>query len=53
VAGYDEHLSVVTRQSIPVLLDAANIRAGARVLDVATNAGSRVALDLIVMLSIL
>jgi SAM-dependent methyltransferase len=39
VAGYDEHLSVVTTQSIPVLLEAAGIRAGARVLDVATGAG--------------
>lgn len=39
VAGYDEHLSVVTTQSIPVLLEAAGVRAGARVLDVATGAG--------------
>jgi ubiquinone/menaquinone biosynthesis C-methylase UbiE len=39
VAGYDEHLSVVTIQSIAALLDGAAIHAGSRVLDVATGAG--------------
>jgi len=39
VAKYDQHLSTVTTQSIPALLDAAGIRAGSRVLDVATGAG--------------
>lgn len=39
VAGYDQHLSVVTGQSIGALLDAATVRAGSRVLDVATGAG--------------
>jgi SAM-dependent methyltransferase len=39
VAGYDALLSGVTAQSIDALLDAANVRAGMRVLDVATGAG--------------
>jgi ubiquinone/menaquinone biosynthesis C-methylase UbiE len=39
VAHYDEHLSVVTTQSVDALLDAAGIREGSRVLDVATGAG--------------
>lgn len=39
VAGYDEHLSVVTIQSIPALLDAAGVQPASRVLDVATGAG--------------
>jgi len=39
VAGYDEYLSVVTTQSIPALLDGAGVRAGSRVLDVATGGG--------------
>jgi ubiquinone/menaquinone biosynthesis C-methylase UbiE len=39
VARYDEHLSIVTTQSIAVLLDSAAVRAGSRVLDVATGAG--------------
>ena len=39
VAGYDEHLSVVTTQSVPALLDAAGVHTGSRVLDVATGAG--------------
>ena len=39
VAGYDEHLSVVTTQSIDALLDAAAVAAGTRLLDVATGAG--------------
>lgn len=39
VANYHEHLSSVTTQSVDALLDAAGIRNGARVLDVATGAG--------------
>ena len=39
VARYDEHLSVVTTQSIPAVLDDADVHAGSRVLDVATGAG--------------
>jgi SAM-dependent methyltransferase len=39
VAGYDAQLSGVTAQSIDALLDAADVRAGMRVLDVATGAG--------------
>jgi ubiquinone/menaquinone biosynthesis C-methylase UbiE len=39
VAGYDEHLSTVTTQSIPALLDAAGVRGGSRILDVASGAG--------------
>ncbi|MEZ5650259.1 MAG: methyltransferase domain-containing protein [Burkholderiaceae bacterium] len=39
VAGYHNQLSVVTRQSISSLLDAANVRSGNHVLDVATGAG--------------
>jgi ubiquinone/menaquinone biosynthesis C-methylase UbiE len=39
VIGYDEHLSVVTRQSNLALLDAAGVHTGSRVLDVATGAG--------------
>jgi ubiquinone/menaquinone biosynthesis C-methylase UbiE len=39
VAGYDENLSCVTTQSIPALLDGAGVRAGSRVLDVATGGG--------------
>ncbi|WP_341677323.1 class I SAM-dependent methyltransferase [Niveibacterium sp. SC-1] len=38
-ADYDRNLSLVTRQSIDALLDAAAVSAGARVLDVATGAG--------------
>lgn len=39
VANYDEHLSGVTTQSVEALLDAAGVRDGVRVLDVATGAG--------------
>lgn len=39
VANYHEHLSGVTTQSVEALLDAAGIRSGSRVLDVATGAG--------------
>ena len=39
VANYHEHLSGVTTQSVEALLDAAGIRNGSRVLDVATGAG--------------
>lgn len=39
VANYHEHLSGVTTQSVDALLDAAGIRTGSRVLDVATGAG--------------
>jgi SAM-dependent methyltransferase len=39
VAGYDEHLSVVTTQSVEALLDDAGVHAGSHVLDVATGAG--------------
>lgn len=38
-AGYHKHFSSVTTQAIELLLDAARIRAGMRVLDVATGAG--------------
>ena len=38
-ASYDALLSTVTIQCIPALLDAAGVRAGADVLDVATGAG--------------
>jgi ubiquinone/menaquinone biosynthesis C-methylase UbiE len=39
VTKYHEHLSDVTTQSVEALLDAAGIRNGSRVLDVATGAG--------------
>ena len=39
VANYHEHLSGVTTQSVEALLDAAGVRSGSRVLDVATGAG--------------
>jgi len=39
VAKYHEHLSDVTTQSVEALLDAAGVRNGSRVLDVATGAG--------------
>lgn len=39
VAGYDALFSGVTTQSVDALLDAACVRAGMRVLDVATGAG--------------
>jgi SAM-dependent methyltransferase len=39
VAGYQNYLSPITTQAIEALLDAAAIRAGTRVLDVATGAG--------------
>ena len=39
VAKYHRHLSDLTNQSIDALLEAAAIRAGSRVLDVATGAG--------------
>lgn len=39
VARYDEHLSVVTVQSIAALLEGAVVHVGSRVLDVATGAG--------------
>jgi SAM-dependent methyltransferase len=39
VAKYHEHISSVTTQSVEALLDAAGIRSGSRVLDVATGAG--------------
>src|SRR5262249_22483272 len=39
VAKYHEHISSVTTQSVEALLDAADIRSGSRVLDVATGAG--------------
>ena len=39
VAKYHEHLSGVTTQSVEALLDAAGIRSGSRILDVATGAG--------------
>jgi SAM-dependent methyltransferase len=39
VASYDDHLALVTTQSIPALLDDAGVRAGSRVLDVATGGG--------------
>lgn len=39
VAKYHEHLSDLTNQSIDVLLEAAAIGSGSRVLDVATGAG--------------
>ncbi len=35
-SDYDEHLSTVTIQSVGALLDAAGVRQGRRVLDVAT-----------------
>lgn len=38
-AKYDDRLSRVTTQSVGALLDAAGVRAGSRVLDVATGAG--------------
>jgi ubiquinone/menaquinone biosynthesis C-methylase UbiE len=37
--GYHEHLSPVTTQAIGALLDAAGVRDGTRVVDVATGAG--------------
>jgi len=39
VAKYHEHISGVTTQSVEALLDAAGIRSGSRVLDIATGAG--------------
>jgi ubiquinone/menaquinone biosynthesis C-methylase UbiE len=39
VANYHDHLSGVTTQSVDALLDAAAIRNGSRVLDVATGGG--------------
>jgi ubiquinone/menaquinone biosynthesis C-methylase UbiE len=39
VVKYHEHLSAVTTQSTGALLDAAGVRKGSRVLDVATGAG--------------
>lgn len=39
VIKYHEHLSAVTTQSIGALLDAAGVREGSRLLDVATGAG--------------
>src|SRR6516164_7857736 len=39
VAKYHEHISGVTAQSVEALLDAAGIRSGSRILDVATGAG--------------
>ena len=39
VAKYHRHLSDLTNQSIDALLEAAAIRTGSRVLDVATGAG--------------
>lgn len=39
VAEYHEHLSGLTNQSVDALLEAAAIRSGSRVLDVATGAG--------------
>lgn len=39
VANYHEHLSGVTTQSLEALLDAAGVRGGSRVLDVASGAG--------------
>lgn len=39
VIKYHEHLSGVTTQSVDALLDAAGVRSGSRVLDVATGAG--------------
>lgn len=39
VASYEEHVSRVTTQSIEALLDDAGVRAGFRVLDLATGAG--------------
>ena len=39
VANYDEHLSGVTTQSVDALLEAAGVRGGSRLLDVATGAG--------------
>jgi len=39
VSKYHEHLSSVTTQSTGALLDAAGVRKGSRVLDVATGAG--------------
>ena len=38
-SDYDQHLSTVTIQSVGALLDAAGVRQGRRVLDVATGAG--------------
>lgn len=38
-SDYDEHLSTVIIQSVGALLDAAGVRQGRRVLDVATGAG--------------
>lgn len=38
-ASYDDHFSSLTAQSIDALLDGARVRAGSRVLDVATGAG--------------
>lgn len=39
VAGYHEHMSGITTQSVDDLLDAAGVGKGSRVLDVATGAG--------------
>jgi len=38
-ASYDHHLASLTTQSLQPLLDAARVKAGSRVLDVATGAG--------------
>jgi SAM-dependent methyltransferase len=38
-AHYDEQLSTITKQSVNALLDAAGVRRGTRVLDVASGAG--------------
>ena len=43
-SDYDEHLSTVTIQSVGALLDAAGVREGRRVLDVATGAGCAAAM---------
>jgi SAM-dependent methyltransferase len=37
--GYHDHFATLTSQSLPALLDAAGVRAGARVLDVCTGPG--------------
>jgi SAM-dependent methyltransferase len=39
VAEYHDHLSPLTTQAVEALLDAAGVRRGARVMDVATGAG--------------
>lgn len=37
--GYQHHFAELTRQTVPALLDAAEVRAGVRVLDVCTGPG--------------